>query len=371
MDLLNGFKVDSNISVKRKKHFNLRNPAPSCSRLIFFTSVLFLISIFILIIFSIIKSSQVTSLLTEIETLQHQLNSQTHNNNEFSSQLSLLTQEHVHLKDETTQNMQTEQTIAQDELKLAKSLENFNDELSSLKLQLRTYQHQLDEEKETNNALNKQLKSNTMDIETYKELKAQYTSIINNLQNKINKFKHISSDINNDNNGLSLSIDSKLITTTEQLEMLSKWIDNYKIQFKLLYRASRDGFNAETFHSKCNAVYGLGAVVLIKDEMDVVFGGFTKGEWDFNGIKPDKDAFVFNINDKKKFNISFFETAIASFGDYIIVFGQRDLVIKEREGSSEFPFTYNTDNPFRLELTKGRGRFIVEEIEVFDIKQIR
>ena len=45
-------------------------------------------------------------------------------------------------------------------------------------------------------------------------------------------------------------------------------------------------------------------------------------------------------------------------------------MIKEREGSSEFPFTYNTDNPFRLELTKGRGRFIVEEIEVFDIKQI-
>ena len=368
MDLLSGFKVDSHLSLKRKKHFNIRNTAPSRSRLIYFTSIFFLISLFILIIFSIIKSSQVTSLLKEIETLQHQFNSQTHNNNEFSNQLSLLTQEHNHLKEQTNQNMETEQTIAKEEIKLTNAIENFNDEFASLKLQLQTYQKQLEEEKETNNDLNKQLKSNTMDIETYKELKAQYTSIINNLQNKINKLKGISSGINESND---LSIDSKLITKAAQLEMLSSWIDSYKIQFKLLYRASRDGFNAEAFHTKCNAIYGLGAVVLVKDEMDVVFGGFTKGEWDFNGIKPDQDAFVFNINDKKKFNILFFETAIASFGDYIIVFGQRDLVIKEREGSSEFPFTYKSDNPYRLELTKGRGRFIVEEIEVFDIKQIR
>ena len=368
MDLLSGFKGTSHLSLKRKKHFTIGNPASSRSRLIFFASIFFLISLFILIIFSIIKSSQVTSLLKEIETLQHQLNSQTHNNDEFSSQLSVLTKEHGYLKEQAKQNMDTEQAIAKDELKLTKALENFNDEMASLKLELQSYQKQLEEEKDTNYNLNKQLKSNTMDLETYKELKAQYASIINNLQNKINKLKGSSSE---PIDSKDLPIDSKIITKATQLETLSSWIDSYKIQFKLLYRASKDGFNAEAFHSKCNAITGLGAVVLIKDEMDVVFGGFTKGEWDFNGIKPDQEAFVFNVNDKKKFNISFSETAIASFGEYIIVFGQRDLVIKEREGSSEFPFTYSSDNPYRLELTKGRERFIVEEVEVFEIKQIR
>jgi hypothetical protein len=44
---------------------------------------------------------------------------------------------------------------------------------------------------------------------------------------------------------------------------------------QLLYQASRDGFGASDFHSKCNGITG--TLVVVKDTNSNIFGGFTKG----------------------------------------------------------------------------------------------
>jgi hypothetical protein len=44
--------------------------------------------------------------------------------------------------------------------------------------------------------------------------------------------------------------------------------------FKLLYQASRDGFGASDFHSKCNGIFG--TFTLIKSMDSYIFGGYNR-----------------------------------------------------------------------------------------------
>jgi hypothetical protein len=62
----------------------------------------------------------------------------------------------------------------------------------------------------------------------------------------------------------------------------------------LLYRATRDGFTASTFHSKCD---GKGnTVTIIKNNLNYVFGGYTATEWTSNStFISDSSAFVFSL----------------------------------------------------------------------------
>ena len=66
---------------------------------------------------------------------------------------------------------------------------------------------------------------------------------------------------------------------------------------KLLYRASRDGWEAKDFHDKCD---GKGAtVVLVKsDDGGYVFGGYTDVPWSspsFDAYKYSSESFLFSL----------------------------------------------------------------------------
>ena len=47
-------------------------------------------------------------------------------------------------------------------------------------------------------------------------------------------------------------------------------------RLRLLYRASRDGFAAECFHSRCD---NNGPTVTIVKSGEYIFGGFTEKSW--------------------------------------------------------------------------------------------
>ncbi|CAM9832392.1 unnamed protein product [Choristocarpus tenellus] len=65
-------------------------------------------------------------------------------------------------------------------------------------------------------------------------------------------------------------------------------------RLKLLYRASRDGFNACSFHERCDDVEC--TVVLVRCGEGVV-GGYTDQSWSGKGGKQSKKAFVFSLLD--------------------------------------------------------------------------
>ena len=65
-------------------------------------------------------------------------------------------------------------------------------------------------------------------------------------------------------------------------------------QFKLLYRASRDGFDALSFHAKCD--HQPSTLTVIKTTKGYIFGGFTALAWESIGKhKADPSSFLFSL----------------------------------------------------------------------------
>ena len=79
-----------------------------------------------------------------------------------------------------------------------------------------------------------------------------------------------------------LQFNSEIVTDNEHRKKLLQWLppkDTQKRQrrLRLLFRASQDGFMAETFHSKCD---NKGPTITIVQSGDNIFGGFTEESWD-------------------------------------------------------------------------------------------
>lgn len=67
--------------------------------------------------------------------------------------------------------------------------------------------------------------------------------------------------------------------------------------WSLIYRASRDGFTARDFHSKCDNIPK--TLVIIKASNGNVFGGYTEASWSDNGLyKADSNSFLFSLINK-------------------------------------------------------------------------
>ena len=70
--------------------------------------------------------------------------------------------------------------------------------------------------------------------------------------------------------------ESEILTNEEHQRVLKDWLSPLQGKWRLLFRASRDGFAAEIFHSKCDAQ---GPTVTIIKSGNYIFGGFTDVSW--------------------------------------------------------------------------------------------
>ena len=66
------------------------------------------------------------------------------------------------------------------------------------------------------------------------------------------------------------------ILTNEHRRILIGWLTAHRGEWRLLYRASRDGFRAATFHARCD---NKGPTVTIVKSGNNIFGGFTEVSW--------------------------------------------------------------------------------------------
>ena len=67
----------------------------------------------------------------------------------------------------------------------------------------------------------------------------------------------------------------------------------------MIYRGSRDGFDATNFHEKCDTKPN--TVTLIKSEHEKIFGGFISVPWESESGKEwvsDSSAFLFSVSHK-------------------------------------------------------------------------
>jgi len=144
---------------------------------------------------------------------------------------------------------------------------------------------------------------------------------------------------------------------------------------KLLYRATRDGWQSAEFHSKCDDKSNTFAI--IKTTKGFVFGGYTEQSWSNSpSYKTDPNAFIFSFlnSHSRPTLMKCVEPTTAIFGhnSYGPIFGQNDITItlqpysRTQRCSSQVGNSYSCpefSNPVHL----IGGGFIFEpsEIEIF------
>ena len=103
---------------------------------------------------------------------------------------------------------------------------------------------------------------------------------------------------------------------------------------ELLYKGSRDGFNASQFHAKCDH-NGTTLTVAKSNIYKRVFGGYTQISWDTNGFwQEDDTAFLFSVTDEKIYNIKQGQEAVGHIEDKGPTFA--DFWFKAGNQSHEF-----------------------------------
>ncbi len=174
---------------------------------------------------------------------------------------------------------------------------------------------------------------------------------------------------------------------TEQLKLLIKICGFPREQkWELKYRASRDGFKALDFHSKCDGVEN--TLTIIKTTKGNVFGGYTEQAWNSYGhAVADPSAFIFSlINEKnrpfKVLCVNGGRNAIGGYGGNGPTFGDEypeDICIRSDSNLNQYSYSNfgtlykHAEYPWGSEearsILAGSYYFQTVEIEVFNKKE--
>ena len=71
--------------------------------------------------------------------------------------------------------------------------------------------------------------------------------------------------------------------------------------FTKIYDAQKNGWKGEDFHNCCDDQGW--TLVLAQTCDDFIFGGFTTANWSQTSPKKDENAFLFSVNEKRKYPI--------------------------------------------------------------------
>jgi len=156
------------------------------------------------------------------------------------------------------------------------------------------------------------------------------------------------------------------------------------LKLDLIYRASRDGFEASSFHSKCDKKAN--TLVIIKSTSGNVFGGYTEISW--HGIYGNYQSYEYNM-DENSYIFSYinklnkpirvgFSPCCGVCSDYQsgpIFGGSRDILIADKSNINTESYTNfgeSFTHPDFIEgsdearsFLAGSYHFQVEEIEVY------
>jgi hypothetical protein len=178
---------------------------------------------------------------------------------------------------------------------------------------------------ETNKTLELEIKETeeafrnpTILIESIKEMQSKQKDALEMIKVKLDKLRQANDHLKESNQfkaNLSFSQDSfgsltlneypisdpfkSLILTGEQPYQLLKLYEfSTKDKWSLLYRGSRDGFEPNEFHSRCDGKSPTLTIYKAK-ESSYIFGGYTTGVWhQLDEFISDSNAFLFSLTNK-------------------------------------------------------------------------
>ena len=175
--------------------------------------------------------------------------------------------------------------------------------------------------------------------------------------------------------------DSIILKTSEESNTILSWLPPvHKTPIpKLLYRATRDGWDASIYHSKCDN--NGSSITVIKTDKGYVFGGYLDKDWNRNGHHiASTEAFIFslkchaNLPPTKMINKNSTYAALGHFGFGPVFDGETGISIASNSNASKssssninncvFQRPDDVSDPFFL---NGQKHFKVSEIEVYQV----
>ncbi|CAF0995428.1 unnamed protein product [Rotaria sordida] len=150
-------------------------------------------------------------------------------------------------------------------------------------------------------------------------------------------------------------------------------------RWELIYKASRDGFDANAFHSRCNNQGPTMTIILSNN--NYLFGGYTSIPWTSDGsYKNDPTAFLFTLINphhipptKYLINPDKTENAVYHHTDDGPIFGSHhDILVKNVSNSNNssyinFPSSY-LDTTGKGDITfTGTRNFTTSDIEIYKL----
>jgi len=179
--------------------------------------------------------------------------------------------------------------------------------------------------------------------------------------------------------GGGLAKDSKLLARKYKKDVLGFFGPKARVQLKLLFRGSKDGFNAGAFHSKCNN-QGATLTVVKAQNRPNIFGGYTSMSWSSSNTYLQCECWLFSLVSSGGKPIKFVSAATTNAaydnpGYGPTWGGGHDLHINSNmQSNSNYssPSNYTQAAPgytgfLTQETLAGSYNFMVEEIEVFKV----
>jgi len=152
-----------------------------------------------------------------------------------------------------------------------------------------------------------------------------------------------------------------------------------KLELKLLYRGSKDGYTAAAFHRLCDNK-GATLTVIKAEGSKNVFGGYFSGSWTSSGSYSSQPAWIFSLVNAtgKPLKVTASSPANNAYcnSGYGPTWGSgHDLHINSNMKSNNNytnPSSYKTVSPgytgsFDKTLFAGAYKFVVDDIEVFTV----
>ena len=180
-------------------------------------------------------------------------------------------------------------------------------------------------------------------------------------------------------------LDSQIIKSQSEIEQVGTWLEEVdrRSEPKLLYRASRDGWTTQSFHSLCDDYSH--TLVVVKTSDGYVFGGYSDQKWGGRDKwKSSSSVFLFSLKcnaglPPARMKVRSGQEAYAVYADasYGPCFGGGyDFLIGDG-GSMEQGYTY-LDNTFEMPpgasadetFLTGLGNedyFDLADLEVFEV----
>jgi len=210
-------------------------------------------------------------------------------------------------------------------------------------------------------------------------------------------FKDLNKEMNRELNNINKALNDKIMNLKQREFLLTIknntaplikrqdkrylwfWIVNNKIgkkvELELVYKAKRDGFGADTFHSKCDKVRP--TLTLISAE-DQIFGGYTTQQWkdgNAGGFREDPTAFTFSLTKKvkcpiqpakRKEAIRQVPTVGAYFGSTEFVIGDKANLNNDSRATGGVTYSLPQGSDPRTFYT-GNFNFQVNDVEVYKV----